>query len=261
MSWQEFEEDCYKHLKKFYSTFARFEYKGKSDSTVPDILVESNNGSTFYVEAKHSPAQSGQFVLLPNILTKEFDYSCKNTSSSDKFSNQIINYMNHFFEKYKEAGTKGIEINFPNCENVFFDWIIHKYRSSGVKYIITNGYNIIKLENIPMFFNVSATYRVKRSGSSSVGKKKLSTIQHYIENNYSISNIYSESDKLYVECNLPMHNKRFILDGTEYMFSLREDIYEIRKLSGTFNANVIFSLKLKDNHPPFDNLDFENYIK
>lgn len=112
-----------------------------------------------------------------------------------------------------------------------------------------------------MFFNVSATYRVKRSGSSSVGKKKLSTIQHYIENNYSISNIYSESDKLYVECNLPMHNKRFILDGTEYMFSLREDIYEIRKLSGTFNANVIFSLKLKDNHPPFDNLDFENYIK
>ena len=67
--------------------------------------------------------------------------------------------------------------------------------------------------------------------------------------------------KLYVECNLPMHNKRFILDGTEYMFSLREDIYEIRKLSGTFNANVIFSLKLKDNHPPFDNLDFENYIK
>mgnify|MGYP000735012530 CR=1 FL=1 len=168
-----------------------------TDSTVPDILVESNNGSTFYVEAKHSPAQSGQFVLLPNILTKEFDYSCKNTTSSDKFSNQIINYMNHFFEKYKEAGTKGIEINFPNCENVFFDWIIHKYRSSGVKYIITNGYNIIKLENIPMFFNVSATYRVKRSGSSSVGKKKLSTIQHYIENNYSISNIYSESDKLY----------------------------------------------------------------
>ena len=141
MSWQEFEEDCYKHLKKLYSTFARFEYKGKSDSTVPDILVESNNGSTFYVEAKHSPAQSGQFVLLPNILTKEFDYSCKNTTSSDKFSNQIINYMNHFFEKYKEAGTKGIEINFPNCENVFFVILI-------LKTILNNK----KARTVPFYF-------------------------------------------------------------------------------------------------------------
>ena len=34
MSWQEFEEDCYKHLKKLYSTFARFEHKGKDKKQV-----------------------------------------------------------------------------------------------------------------------------------------------------------------------------------------------------------------------------------
>lgn len=34
-------------------------------------------------------------------------------------------------------------------------------------------------------------------------------------------------------------------NGYEYMFSQRGSEYEIRKLSNTFNANVIFSIDLK----------------
>ena len=43
-----------------------------------------------------------------------------------------------------------------------------------------------------------------------------------------------------------LHDVRFVLDGYEYMFSIRDDKYEIRKLSNTFNANVIFSIFKKN---------------
>ncbi len=44
------------------------------------------------------------------------------------------------------------------------------------------------------------------------------------------------------------------------MFSLRERDYEIRKLSNTDNANVIFSIQLKSNQMKEDLIAFENEL-
>ena len=47
--------------------------------------------------------------------------------------------------------------------------------------------------------------------------------------------------KFFVNSSAPMSNIRFTIGENEYMFSLRdENYYEIRRLSNTFNANVIF---------------------
>ena len=60
--------------------------------------------------------------------------------------------------------------------------------------------------------------------------------------------------ELYSQENL--HNERFIIGKNEYMISKRENNYEIRKLSNTSNANVIFSIELKSNKSGLSVSDF-----
>lgn len=199
----------------------------------------------FYVEAKHCPAQCGQFVLLPNIATETFDYSRLNTTPINKYACAIIEHMNQSFETFKNAGTKGKIIEMSNGSDVFVEWIKNYYKSKGTEYIITNNFEIFSIDDIENVFNVSATYRVKRSGSSNVGKGKFIKVKAYIENNYPITAIGTDGDRMIATSNNELHNIRFKIDGTEYMFSKRENVYEIRRLSNTFNANVIFSIELQ----------------
>ena len=108
--------------------YARFTHKGGADSAVPDILVETRQGFCFYIEAKHSPAQCGQFVLLPDIMTQTFQYSKQNTDSINSLAQMIIEYMNQKFDDYRNAGTAGKEIVMPGSQEIFAAWIVEHYR-------------------------------------------------------------------------------------------------------------------------------------
>lgn len=66
---ENFEIECKNYLNKRFGAYARFIHQGGSDSTIPDILVKTNSGKEFYIDAKHCLAQCGQFVLLPDIKT------------------------------------------------------------------------------------------------------------------------------------------------------------------------------------------------
>ena len=245
--WKDFEESSVIYLNKTFGDYANFILQGGSDSNKEDILVKRENGKDFYIEAKHSPAQCGQFVLLPNIQKQEFEYSSKNFTTINQYSQRIIDYMNSYFEEFKEAGTAGKTIEFENCENIFVSWILDYYKTKGAKFFITNQNIIFPIEQFSEYFTVSAKYRIKRSGSSAVGNKYINNVEKYIKDNFPIKYIEKSEDKLFIASNVNLHNKRFIIDGYEFMISARDDKYEIRKLSNTFNANVIFSVHLKDN--------------
>lgn len=255
--WEDFEIRCTDFLKHNFNDYATFTHLGESDSTVPDIKVNTKKNKTFYIEAKHSPAQCGQFVLLPNIKSQSFDYSKLNVAPLNEYSQAIIDYMNNEFEDFKETGTAGKNIEIKDGVNIFANWIIKFYKDKNVKFIITNNNILIPIENIKEFFNISAKYRIKRSGSSSVGSKYSESLKTYINENFDTTKIEVESDKMFVTSSIQLHNKRFILNGIEYMFSLRENRYEIRKLSNTFNANVIFSITLKSGK---QGIDIKNFI-
>ena len=127
------------------------------------------------------------------------------------------------------------------------DWIAEHYRKKDVRFFITNGFKIIPIRRFRECFEISATYRVKRSGSSGVGKKQISVVKDFLfKQDYEIRNVQTEGNKLFITSNLPYHDQRFILNEYEYMFSQRGERYEIRKLSNTYNANVIFSVKLNE---------------
>ena len=81
-------------------------------------------------------------------------------------------------------------------------------------------------------------------------------VSNYINHNYYISGTRVDGDKLFVNSDRNLHNQRFILVADEYMFALRDREYEIRKLSNTYNANVIFSITKKGNEPGMSDSEF-----
>ena len=255
-NWEQFEIDCTKFLNEQFGEYATFIHQGKSDSTVPDIRVITKKNKQFYIEAKHSPAQCGQFVLLPNIETKKFEYSKLNSTEINNYSQTIIDYMNSNFEEFKEAGTAGKNIEFDNCQSVFNNWIIKTYKDKGVKFFITNNNVILPIEEFANYFDVSAKYRIKRSGSSSVGNGSMNKVLEYIKSKFSNIELKTTYDKVFIYTNDNLHNQRFVIGKNEFMISRREDYFEVRKLSNTFNANVIFSIELKTSKEGVSIADF-----
>lgn len=248
--WKKFEIDCTNYLNDILGDVATFIHQGEEDSTIPDILVKTKKGDEYYIEAKCCPAQCGQFVLFPNSKISKFDYSQMNIKEIDNYSLKIINYMNQNFENFKDAGTAGKDILFDGDQETFANWIIHNYQKKNVRFIIVNDYKIFNLLNFKDTFDISAKYRVKRSGSSNVGSKYIKVVSDYIKINFNINSLCMIDDKILLSSIEELHNKRFKIEKNEFMISKRESQYEVRKLSNTFNANVIFSIKLKENYSP-----------
>ena len=249
-AWKEFEKEWAKFLMDTYGDLAYFQHMGEEDSTVPDILVKTNTGKTFYIEAKKCPAQCGQFVLLPDDKTRTFIYSDKNDTPINEFAKTIMRFMNRYYNDFKNAGTAGKTIVFDNMEEVFTNWIINTYGNKGVELFGTNDHVMFPLNDFHKYFNVTGTYRIKRSGSSKVGNSNMKGVIDYIQSNFGL-NTYRKTDggSLFYVTNKNMHNRRFDVGAYEYMFSYRDNEFEIRKLSNTYNANVIFSITLKYDAP------------
>ena len=246
-NWSDFEIECTEYLEKRFHKYAEFIHQGGSNSRVSDILVETKTGKNFFIEVKMPSAQCGQFVLLPNLEDKEFIYSERNENPINEYSKKIIEYMNKNFDTYVASGTRGTEINFENSEKIFESWIKKAYSDKRVKYFITQDKLLINIEDFGENFNISAVYRVKRSGSSRVSMSKESKILNYLSNSQNIfEKIYSEDGKLFVKTEKDIDKVKFMYEDSEYMFSKRQDTYEVRKLSKTHNANVIFSIQLKE---------------
>ena len=257
-TWQEFEDKCYNYLVRKYSNEnTRFEQDGRSDSTVPDIKLIKNDEFSCYIEVKMNHAQSGQFVVLPVAEKDFFVFSPKNKTEENEYTQLIINHMNKNFYMYNDAGTAGADLEID--QKVFNDWIINKYKDQNVKYIITEKNNemiLIPIDKFGEYFNISAKYRIKKSGSSEPAKSKLIVLSNYLENEFD-TNPYIESQK-----KLFVSNRELI--GTEFDFMndnyLINEQLEVRKLSKTYNMNVIFSINLNKAQDEEDIAEFEYFV-
>lgn len=261
-SWEKFELECMNYLNKQFGRYATFIHQGGTDSSVSDILVRTNSGKQFYIDVKYLPAQCGQFVLLPNLKTCSFEYSKENMNEINDYTRMIIQHMNQNFNEFYKADTAGKEVKMENGSYIFSKWIIQTYKEKGVKFFITNNFTMIPIEKIEMYFEVSAKYRIKRSGSSSVGKNRITSVLNHIDSNdFVINRNRIDGSKLFVESESNLHNHRFIYQEYEYMFSKRDQEYEVRKLSNTYHANVIFSIKKMNQIQGISDKEFIQMLK
>ncbi len=254
-----FETECYEYLKSRYTTaHTSFQHLGGMNSTLSDIAVVKSGKIVYFIEAKMSEAQSGQFVLIPDEDSEMFIFSPKNHSEPNEMTKKIISYMNLNFKEFNNAGTAGktLKIN----TDIFSDWIIQHYQANNVKYFISykNGYVIFPIHKFDEYFSIEAKYRIKKSGSREPASKNISSVKAEILKIYPEALFSQNQKKLFASISERVFKERFILGDYTYFLSLHEPgIYEVRCLSNTKNMNVIFSVSLKKGQEKADLDEFE----
>lgn len=255
---EEFEIRCYEYLKRMYSTQnVDFKREGGMDSTISDIAVIKDGRTAYYIEAKDSKAQSGQFVLIPNSEKEKFVFSTKNKSEENEMTDIIIDYMNNDFSRFNTAGTSGEKIDIDS--SIFSDWIIRHYKEKGVKYIISKKkeFVICPIDRFSAYFDIIAKFRIKKSGSTSPSPKDYQMIKDAIMPYYSDASFITNDGKFFATIEKSITKDHFVLGKYTYLLAKRNpDFYEIRRLSNTYNMNVIFSICIKSEQEPNDLLKF-----
>lgn len=260
--WQQFEANVFNTLKKFETPFLQFQEGGSCDSTIPDIKVYKNNCFSQSLECKFSKSQGAQFVVLWE--NKNFKYSPLNRNPETLETKKIITLMNNSKEYFSKIfdPSENDSVVFDIDEETSAKHFINYYSLKKTSYIISSNYldrdfKIIPLKKIGQNFTLNAVYRIKRSGSRilprcdyNIAKTKFK--EKYNQDISDLNNIIFMKDLTREEC--------YFGDNKEYFLSLNENnSYRVRKLSNTYNANVIFTLSLKEN--TLDSISIENLIK
>ena len=263
-TWKICEKECYDYItKRFQFRDFDFELDGGSDATKSDILVTKNGIAFFYIETKMKNAQCGQFVVFPDKTEKKFIYSNGNKYPINLQSSLIIDKMTENFEKYKNPGTKGIKLD---IEDVYlFDWVYHFYKNNkNVKYFIIEknvGINnlqdenfvILPIEHFYKYFEISAMYREKKSGSSNPTIKDIDDIKYAIySEGFELKDIYFENKYVFVEINVAKNVYKLIGESNRYQLKPENNRFKVTKLSKTSNPNVIFEISLIRKQDPKD---------
>ena len=245
-SWKTFEKDCFHYLVNTYGSVCSFEPLGQSDSTHPDVKAMPFRRDPFYIETKEALAQCGQFVLIPKKSQEVFEYSPRNKTPLNSYSRKILDYMNGNFHLYADPGTKGVAI--PLSETIFYGWIKQYYAGKGVRFFITKGRDhvIVPIEKFQEYFSVSADYRTKNSGSTDPTAKNMPELRGILSIQGFPYELFAQGGKTYVKTTHSLGGMKLPGEKYTYLFNLTgAGIYNIRRLSNTKNANVIFSIALK----------------
>lgn len=254
-----FELDSVQYLNDTYGSEAiEFIHLGGHNSNTADIQLDINGRTDYYIEAKMKSAQCGQFVLQPDYQTNTFVYTAK--SAENKYTDQIKEYMNQSYDRFVTAGKKGERIDLES--EIFYDWVKDYYEHKGVEFFITqdDDYIIFPTHKFDEYFDISACYRCKRSGSSHPSANNRTELTGLLD---SLGQPYTlEIGKsTYVTIDYDLHKK--YLQGPNYEYfckSVAGNKYVITRCSNTWNSNVIFEIKLKNKQQPEDLQSFRESL-
>lgn len=196
----QFEIDVARYLNDTYGKKYNLEFEriGGSNSTVSDIFIKvksSDNLSSNYIECKMVRAQAAH-ITLDEVREDEtvvgYKYNSTTEDSEDDIIaiNVLVNYINERFKyiskshPYLKFGEAYADINTDDqvkfavdnktAQDNFVKAIIRHYKKKNVKFVASgksgDSPKIFKLENFANNFDISATFRVLRSGSRDVSK-------------------------------------------------------------------------------------------
>lgn len=250
--WKRYEMNALDYLRN-KNTFSQvvFILKGGSDSNESDIEVTHNKKKLFSIDAKLSPSQCGQIVLIEKehkklVLSPKMKFI-------NEFSGEILNHINNMYSYYFNTDKSFIELC---CEKfILNEWVKQHYKNKDCLFFITSnemdGYHsIIPIDLIHKYFTISAVIRRKRSGTRQVAKKDLKnaikqTSTHLKKCNIEKYNLFVNEESLLLllneEITLVGESRRFenyFISDTE-----NKNIYKIKVRAKTNNINVVFRLE------------------
>jgi len=254
--WEIFEKDATKYLEeqKLNDSFL-FSNLGSNNSTAPDIKAFKH---TFNIEVKLSPAQAGQIVVTNN--NNAFAFSKNSVNQEIDETTVIIKHLNKYYNKYSIENP----IPITGINETLYSFIKSQYIIKGNTWIISADNEkisdaklkcLVPINEIQDNFNVSATLRRKKSGSSSMPKSQLESAKKIILSACQTSKFTVENGKNIVSS----YTGKDRLNHNVYLSKKDDCKYEIKKLSSTNNLNVVFELVLKKGCK-FKSIEFRKYL-
>lgn len=243
-----------------------FEVNGGTDSTAPDIIVKKAGKQVCSIEVKEPTAQCGQFVAFADTEAKKFTYSEQNhPQKPSKQSLAILEAMAVDFDKHKTPSAKELGLN----KQLYYDRIIDYYENyKQSKFFMTREavesgeFIIFPTSHFKDYFDVSACYRKKKSGSHNLNKRELAALPSLLTKN--IVNGYSvQHDGKYTNVLIDGNCPTCFILGDEDRIQFRKingSLYRMTGLGKTNNPNVIFSICLKAKQKADDLSAFENLL-
>lgn len=252
MDFIEFENSCARYLQDKYSaTGCVFVVNGGTDSKSPDIVVRKEGEVVCNIEVKEPYAQCGQFVAFADEKTRTFTYSERNhPSKPSEASAAILKAMSENFDKHKVPSSDELGLD----KQLYYDRIIDYYANYKKcmffmtrEYVDSGEFIVFPTGDFQDYFDVTACYRPKKSGSHNPNKKELEVLPSMlVENDHPHYEFIKDGKYLNVKLQADA-GERFILEGKRrFQFKRTEPmIYRVTGLSSTNNANVIFSISPK----------------
>ena len=263
MSWKDFEKNVYEYLvKNIQYPKIRIIHQGSSDSTVSDIHFYCSEKKIFTIECKKNESQASQFVVKNNINNKTFENSEKN-KFIDEFSDQIIDHMNDHYDHYSKVNENGNILNELLCsKKLMYSRVISQIKSKAVFIASSHNLNnfsvkspllIVPVEKIEKYFDINGVYRTKKSGSKSLKETDYSYFEKKYKTQIIGKKIYLDDPNNQIDANIEK--------GFYFSKKNEKGLREIRKKGTTANANVIFSLSLRENFKHTNFKFVKNYIE
>lgn len=246
-----FEQNATAFLEGIFNDYS-FKNTGSSNSTTPDIKVYTKeNIHLFNIEAKYSPSQAGQIVIIDN--NGHFEFSPKSKNPKVTSTDILIKHINSSYDKYTHVSQSSIPIDINN--DILYNFIEEQYKIKSNQWIIASKNKsvltnrtvcLIPTQELRQNFDISAVLRRKKSGTSEVPKNFREEAKIIIRS-LCEKPIFEEQDKkIYLHGDIGLHPLE--LPANLYLSKKGTNKYEIRKRSSTNNANIMLSLKLKNTY-------------
>ncbi|HPD00157.1 MAG TPA: hypothetical protein PLA01_02270 [Acetivibrio sp.] len=260
--WQQFEIEACEYLNSVFKDLPfTFKCTGGSNSLAEDIMVYKGKDHIFSIEAKLSPAQGGQFSVIPieSDGKIEYTYSRDNKFSLDGNSESIMKHINQNIGKYSHVTQRGIDID--GIQPVLINWVIGHYKKKRSKFIITSkGIGsfkaIVPTDELKDNFYVHACLRRKRSGPRKVPNYQYELAESLVKRHFGglgfgIKGFEYDGKGISLTLNsgAKLSKDQRYLPENMYISSDKYDRnrFTIKKRSSTNNINVVFSLEYKYN--------------
>lgn len=246
--WEEFEQNATEFLQRLSPDFI-FRNIGNKVSNAPDIeVLNLQNHKIFNIEAKYTPSQAGQIVVLDN--NGVFQYSTKSKNIEVQATSILIEHLNINYSTYVDVSQSAIPISIH--EDILYSFIEEQYRIKNNEWIIASNRTssltstsvcLIPISEIRNNFFVSAVLRRKKSGTSEVPKFMRDRAREIVSSIFHAPKFEEDGKKIYFYGDIGHHPLQ--LPENLYLSEKGMNKYEIRKRSNTNNANIMFSLELK----------------
>jgi len=248
--WEVFQNQATDFLSDYFNIHCAME--GGFDATTSEITVRDTNRVITTIEAKFCPAQAGQIILLND--GNKFTFSDKSKNTENTYTQEIIKYLNDNFSEFQGNNSATIPITTISFKTLY-NWVKTVYGEKNVEWMIASkefanltadDTLLAPLDEIQNYFDISITFRRKKTGNDHIPGKDLLDFQEemdLINPNYQIKRT---NNRYLMTLNSKVTNFNI---GTKYLLSMtnKDCQYYIKKKDMNTNPNLVFQLNLKDN--------------